>query len=227
MERLLLKAALKKDYKSPKISKLVQLIKSMNIQIATGDITDFEGDVIIVPCDSELTYTKSFSSNPNYPLFTNESKKSLIKNLLEKAGKELVRELTAIGYCEVGYAVVTQGYDLKTKHIIFMPISDHNNEEARTNYIGLHQSLRAAFDLANLYKAKSVAIAGIYIRGKRNNFFLSLWNKYFGDNGEGKPLSNDEIENIIITTSRNLENTPIKELVISRILVTNATFKVN
>ncbi len=27
----------------------------MNIQIATGDITDLGGDIIIVPCDSELT----------------------------------------------------------------------------------------------------------------------------------------------------------------------------
>lgn len=41
----------------------VNLINSqiMNVQIATsGDITDFKGDVIILPCDVELSYTKSF-----------------------------------------------------------------------------------------------------------------------------------------------------------------------
>lgn len=186
----------------------------MNIQLAIGDITNFTGDVIIVPCDSELTYTKSVTPNPNYILFKHESKKSLVKNLFEKAGKELIRELTAIGYCEVGYAVVVQGYELKAKHLIFMPVADHNNEEARINYVGLHQSLRAAFDLAGLYKAQSVAIAGIHTPSKRKNFFSSLWNKYFGDNDESKGLGSDEIEDIIISTSKNLENSSIKELTI-------------
>ena len=189
-----------------------KVYKEALISIKTDDITDLTGDVIIIPCDSELTYTKSFSPNPNYPLFTHESKKGLIKSLLEKAGKELVRELTAIGYCEVGYAVVTQGYDLKTKHIIFMPISDHNNEEVRTNYIGLHQSLRAAFDLANLYKARSVAISGIYLSNKRKGGFASLWDKYFTDVGEPSKLSSGQIEDIIISTFNNLNNSSVKEL---------------
>lgn len=184
----------------------------MNIQLATGDVTDFEGDLIIIPCDSELTYSKSIPLNRNYLIFKHESKKNLIKNLFEKAGKELVQELTTIGYCEIGYAVTVQGYELKARNIIFMPISDHNNEEARINYVGLHQSLRAAFTLANLYKAKSVAITGIHISSKRKNFFISIWNKYFGDNSGSKGLSSDEIEDIIISTSKNLENSSIKQL---------------
>lgn len=186
----------------------------MNIQIATGSIIDFEGDVIIIPSDSELTYTKSLSPNSRYPLFTHESKKNLIKNLFEKAGKELVRELTAIGYCEVGYAVIVQGYELKTRNIIFMPISDRNNKESRVNFIGLHQSLRAAFTLADLYKAKSVAIAGIHISSKRKNFFVSLWNKILNEGNKAKSLNSDEIQDIVISTSKNLENSSIKELVI-------------
>lgn len=186
----------------------------MNIQISTNDITDFEGDVIVVPCDSELTYTKLFSPNSKYPLFRHESNKSLIKNLFEKAGTELLQELTAIGHVEIGYAVVTQGYELKAKNIIFLPISDHNNEESRVNFIGLHQALRAAFDLACLYKSKSVAIASINIPIKRKNFFVSLWNKYFGANDEAEALGGDEIQNIIISTSKNLENSSIKEIVI-------------
>lgn len=185
----------------------------MNIQISTGDITDFEGDLIIIPCDSELTYSKSIPLNSNYLLFKHESKKNLIKNLFEKAGKELVQELTTIGYCEIGYAVAVQGYELNAKNIILMPISDHNDKEARINYVILHQSLRAAFTLANLYKAKSVAIAGIHIPSKRKNFFVSLWDKYFDDNSESK-LSDSEVEDIIISTSKNLENSTIKELFI-------------
>lgn len=187
----------------------------MNVQIATtGDITDFKGDVIIIPCDSELSYTKTFAPNPDYRLFKHESKKSLVKNILEKAGKDLVREVTTIGYCEVGYAVITQGYDLKANNVIFMPIADHNNEESRINYVGLHQSLKSAFTLADLYKAKSVAIAGIHISKKRKDFFKNLYDKVLGDEKEQKLLSNDEIEDIIITTSKNIEKNSIKELFI-------------
>lgn len=169
----------------------------MNIQIATADISEFVGDVIIVPCDSDLTF-----------------KRGMLPKILKKAGGGLIRELAAIGYCEIGYAVIVQGYELKIGHMILMPIADHNNEEARINYVGLHQSLNAAFILADLYRAKSVAIAGIHISSKRKNFFLFLWNKYFGDNGGEKILRSDEIEDIIISTSKNLENSTIKEIVI-------------
>lgn len=186
----------------------------MNIQIATSDITDFEGDAIIVPCDSELSYTKLFSPNPNYPLFRHESEKSLVKQIFEKGGKELFKEVTTVGYCETGHVVIVQGYELKAGHIIFMPISDHNNDEAGINYVGLHQSLNAAFTLAGLYQAKSVAIAGIHIPSKKKNFLVSLWNKYFGANDEAETLGGDEIQNIIISTSKNLENSSIKEIVI-------------
>lgn len=187
----------------------------MNVQIATsGDITDFKGDVIIIPCDSELSFTKTISPNPDYRLFKHESKQSLVKNIFEKAGKDLVKEVTTIGYCEVGYAVITKGYELKAQNVIFMPIADHNNDESRMNYVGLHQSLRAAFTLADLYNAKSVAIAGIRIPNKRKDFFKSLWDKFLSNGGDVKSLSGDEIEDIIITTSKNLEKNSIKDLFI-------------
>ena len=82
------------------------------------------------------------------------------------------------------------------------------------NYVGLHQSLNAAFTLASLYQAKSVAIAGIHIPIKRKNLFINLWGKYFGDKGEVKALSDSEVEDIIISTSKNLENSSIKEILL-------------
>lgn len=170
----------------------------MNILIKTDDISNFTGDVIIVPCDSDLTYKRT----------------GILPRILEKSGSDLMRELTVIGYCEVGYAVIVQGYELKAKHLIFMPVTDHNNEDSRVNFVGLHQSIRAAFTLAELYKAQSIAIAGIHISGKRKNFFVSIWDKYFGDNGETKALSDSEVEDIIISTSKNLEHSSIKEIII-------------
>lgn len=170
----------------------------MNIQISTGDITDFKGEAIIIPCSSDLTSKRI----------------GIVPRILEKGGNDLIRELTAIGYCEVGNAVIVQGYELKTRDVIFMPVASHTNEEAQINYVGLHQALNAAFTLADLYKAKSVAIAGIHIPSKRKNFFISLWDKYFGDNCEAKTLDSDGIEDIIISTSKNFESSTIKELVI-------------
>lgn len=187
----------------------------MDIQIATsGDITDFKGDVIIIPCDSELSYTKTFSPNPDYRLFKHESKKSLVKNIFEKAGKDLVKEVTTVGYCEIGYAVITKGYDLKAKNVIFMPITDHNNADSHIDYVGLHQSLRSAFTLADLYNAKSVAIAGIHVSKKQRGIFKNLYDKFLGNGVEVKSLSGDEVEDIIITSSKNLEKNSIKTLFI-------------
>lgn len=61
----------------------------MNIQIAADDIISFDGDAIIVPCDSELSYTKSFSPNPNYPLFnlSMSLKKAWSNKFLKRAVK--------------------------------------------------------------------------------------------------------------------------------------------
>src|SRR3990167_2649466 len=101
----------------------------MNISIKTDNIASFIGDVMIIPCDTELTYSKAIAPNPNYPLFKHESNKVLVKVILEKSGKDLIKELSAIGYCEIGNAVSVQGYDLKVTRVIFMPITDHNNPE--------------------------------------------------------------------------------------------------
>lgn len=189
----------------------------MNIQIATsGNITDFKGDVIILPCDTELTYTKSFAPDPKYPLF-HESKKSLMKGVFEKAGKELVRELTTIGSCEIGNAVITKGYELKVGNVIFMPLTDHRNEDTRISYVDLHQSLRNAFTMAEIYKAKSIAIGAIKIpQGKKSvtDFISKTLKQFWEDKSEPKLISNDEIEDIVVAVLRDFEKSTISSLCI-------------
>ena len=162
------------------------------------DVIDFKGDVIIIPCDSELTYHKV----------------GIVAKILDKGGEDLLKELTSIGYCEVGYAVIVQGYELPAKNIIFMPVSDHNHQETRINYIDLHQSLKAAFTLADLYKAKTVAIAGIHIPNTKRSVAQSLWKKFTEGKKEAGSPSSDEIEDIIISTSKNFKDSSIKELII-------------
>lgn len=186
----------------------------MNISIKTDNIANFVGDVMIIPCDTELTYSKAIAPNSNYPLFKHESNKVLVKVLFEKAGKGIVSELSAVGYCEIGNAVSVQGYDLKVKRVIFMPIADHNNPEVRINYIGLHQSLKAAFTLAELYKSKSIAIGNIRLPFRKRNILLNLWNRFINEKPNPQTLNQDEIEDIIISTSKASESTSIKDIFI-------------
>lgn len=171
----------------------------MNIQIESDNITDFEGDAIICPCDCDLTYKKT----------------GIVQNLLDQGGSDLIRELTSIGYCELGNAIIVKGHDLKTKNIIFMPISDHNNEDIRTNYLALHQSLRNAFTLAEIYKAKSVAIGAIGMIKKRKrlwDFINKLPGNLFEEGVELQILSSDEVEDIVISISKDFDKSSIKEV---------------
>lgn len=169
------------------------------ITIATGEITSFGGDAIVVPCDSDLTYKKS----------------GTVQKILDQGGSDLIRELTAIGYCELGNTVIVKGHDLKVKNIIFMPVSDRNNEDIKTNYLALHQSLRNAFTLAEIYKAKSVAIGAIGMVKKRKHFWdiiKKLPVNLLGESVEPQILSSDEVEDIVISVSKDFEKSSIKEV---------------
>lgn len=171
----------------------------MNIQIESGNIIDFEGDVIICPCDSDLTYKKS----------------GTVQKILNQGGSDLVRELTAIGYCELGNAVIVKGHGLRVKNVIFVPVSDRNNEDIKTNYLALHQSLRNAFTLAEIYKAKSVAIGAIGIVKKRKRFWdiiKKLPSKLLEERNDPQILSSDEVEDIVISVSKDFEKSSIKEV---------------
>lgn len=165
----------------------------MNIQISTDDITDFKGEGMIVPCDSELTFKKV----------------ALVEKIIEKGRTDLLTELTAIGYCITGNAVITKGHELKVKHIIFMPISDLQDPNFRLDFTLLHQSLKAAFTLASLYKLKSLAIGGIHIPSYTKSLSESLLSSL---SEERKVLTTSQIEDIIISVSKNFKNSSIKEL---------------
>ncbi|MDP2860672.1 MAG: hypothetical protein Q8N98_03060 [bacterium] len=70
------------------------------ITFKNGEITSFQGDAIICPSDVNLT---------------NKRSNEWICSILSKAGPDLAKELSAIGYCEIGNAVITKAYDLKVR----------------------------------------------------------------------------------------------------------------
>jgi len=141
-----------------------------------GDISDFRGDAIVVPSDVDLTYAKA-----------NEA----IRSVLKKGGPNLLQEVSAIGYCEIGHAVITRGYNLHTKYIVFLPYTDRERKESRLNFVLLHQALKNAFNLAVLYGAKTLAIDLAPLQVRKKDLLKEILSKVL-DTEPPKGLTIDE-----------------------------------
>lgn len=168
------------------------------ITLQNGEIANFQGDAIICPSDVDLT---------------NKRSNKWIYSILDKAGSDLTRELSAIGYCETGNAVITKAYDLKVKHLIFLPILYQDDKEHKLNFVLFHKALRSAFNLAILYDIKTLAIPLLSLRFSKEDFFNKLVKSLF----EIKPkkgLTNEEIMNIIIAVSGEYKNTSLETITI-------------
>ena len=114
----------------------------MKVSKLSGNITTFEGDGIVIPCDVDLTDRQS---------------NDVVRDVNTKAGPKLAEELADIGYCELGHTIITQGYDLPSKNLIFFPYLDRDNSQ-RIDYILFHQAIRSTLSLATLYGLKTLAI---------------------------------------------------------------------
>ena len=167
-----------------------------DITLKTDKIVNFKGDAILCPCDIDLTHAKSGTT---------------LKPIFETAGKDLLKELSSVGKCEIGNAIITKGYDLKVKHLIFMPISDSNDEVGKMDSNQLHQSLKSAFTLAGLYKVKTLAMPLFSVRKNRIKLLDIVYNKLSGDQ-EAKSISNQEIFNIITTISGDQNCQSLKQI---------------
>lgn len=170
------------------------------ISLQSGEIANFQGDAIICPSDVDLTDKKA---------------NKWVYSILYKAGQDLTKELSAIGYCETGNAVITKGYNLKVKHLIFLPISAHDDEEHKINFILLHQGLRSALNLATLYDLKTLAIPLPYLKKSKEDFFNKSIKFLFGSENE-KELTSEEAMNIIIAVSGEYKDTSLETIAIYR-----------
>jgi|SRR3989338_5554939 len=116
--------------------------ESANIIFLRGNVLDFKGDAIICPCCTELTFI---------------DRSELLKSISKMVGNDLLKELCAIGYCNIGNVIITKGYNLQVKNIIHVPYIDRSETEVVT-FTELHEAIRNAFDLAVLYGLKKIAI---------------------------------------------------------------------
>lgn len=160
-----------------------------------GSLVDFAGDGIVVPCDVDLTYRKA---------------NDLVRDVNAKAGNKLWEELADIGYCEIGHVVITQGYNLKAKLLIFLPYTDCEDKSRRMNYILLHQAIRSALSLASLYGLRTLAIPVVHnLLPKRRNMIRKVISKVIDAEDEDRAT---EAENIIDGIAKGFESESLKEV---------------
>lgn len=121
----------------------------MSFQIKHGDICDMDVDVIVNAANSHLRMGGGVCGA-----------------IFNRAGaRELQLECDQKGFCPVGKAVITNGYNLKAKYIIHAvgPVyHDGKHDEANLLASAYYSSL----ELAKSYKCKSIAFplisSGIY-----------------------------------------------------------------
>lgn len=160
-------------------------------------LVDFAGDGIVVPCDVDLTYRKA---------------NDIVRDVYSKTGNRLWEELADIGYCEIGNVVITQGYGLKAKHLIFLPYTDREDRSQRMNYLLLHQATRSALSLASLYGLRTLAIPiAHYLLSKRINLIRRAVSKVLDTKEKDQTT---EAESIIDSIAKSFESSSLKELLI-------------
>lgn len=190
----------------------------LKIALKNGSITTFIGDAVVVPCDTELTHKKG---NAVIQYFSdvaknNEDYRQVIDSTLDKIRESegnLLKELSSIGYCEMGNAVITKAYLIGVKHFIFMPFFDHDDTENKMNFILFHKALRSAFNLASLYEIKSLAIPLPPVKFPKEEAFIKFVKSLF----EIKPkkgLQNEEMMNIVMAVSGEYKNTSLGDVMI-------------
>lgn len=168
-----------------------------NITLTDGDISKYNGDALIIPCDVDLTFSKGYHR---------------LTSIFKTAGENLLKELSAVGFCEIGNAVITKGYNLKVKNIIFFPYTDHTNPENKIDYVLFHQALRSCFTLSQLYGIETLAISLMHQKQLKGTF-KSLVQVIFQEN-KNDSMSYEEIVDIIIGIQKEPTNQSIKNITI-------------
>ena len=190
------------------------------IVLESGSILSFKGDALICFCDSDLTFKKN---NPILQFFSaktraNSSQKMVVNQSYEQNKEEedlLLKELSAIGSCDIGNAVITKAYGLEVKHFIFVPYIDHDNSDNRINYVLFHHALRSAFTLANLYDIKRLAIPTLRAKVAKKEFMDKIIAGVF-ETKKQDLLNEKELTDITVAIAKEFENQSMQEIVIYR-----------
>lgn len=117
------------------------VLNGISIELVQGDITEQDMDAIVNAANSQLILGAGVAGA-----------------IRRKGGPSIQEECLAIGYCEVGDAVITGGGDLKARHVIHAvgPRMGEGSEAGK-----LANAVRASLALAEQHGLQSIALPAI------------------------------------------------------------------
>lgn len=114
------------------------VINEVTIEVIQGDITELDVGAIVNAANSQLILSAG--------------------DLSSKGGPRIQEECLAVGYCEVGDAVITGGGNLKARHVIHA-VGPHMGEGSESGKLA--NAIRASLNLAERYGLRSVAFPAL------------------------------------------------------------------
>lgn len=125
----------------------------MEFKILKGNIVDAKVDAIVLPANTKLKEGSGVS-----------------KAILKAAGrKPLTKARKEIGFCEMGSAVPTLGYELSAKYIIHAVVPKWIDGDYG-EYDTLSSAYASALDVADVMECKSIAFP-LLVSGNRIDYF--------------------------------------------------------
>ncbi|MBN2303020.1 MAG: macro domain-containing protein [Anaerolineae bacterium] len=117
------------------------VLNEVTIELVQGDITDLEVDAIVNAANSQLILGSGVAGA-----------------IRSKGGPAIQEECLALGFCEVGSAVITGGGNLKARHVIHAvgPRMGEGSESGK-----LANAVRASLELAERRGLSSIAFPAI------------------------------------------------------------------
>lgn len=116
-------------------------INNKKIEIVKGDITEQDTEALVNAANNHLWMGSGVAGA-----------------LKKKGGQSIEESAISQGPVNIGEAVITDGGDLKSKHVIHA-VSMGQDQKTNTDYVG--RATKAALDLAEKYRLKSLSFPAI------------------------------------------------------------------
>jgi hypothetical protein len=132
---------------------------------------------------------------------TNKNTCYSMRRIIEHDLTGLPQELSSIGFCELGHAIITRGSTKETSHTIFIPVIDSQNPENRMSLPFLHQAIRSALTLAKIYEVKGIVVELPSWKEEKTIYNIKSWGVSLKKMTK-PPINRDNVKSVINSVSK-------------------------